>query len=117
MQCSHIKKITPEYGEFGLKFERVQCTKPEYKDGLCKRHYVLKMTKSLPWGERKEYRDVTEQEFNSGKPMLLKVRKEHVRYAYRKKQMCRWSEKQGVWIPESTIPMNYALYCVRKSVD
>ena len=108
-----MKRITPFYGGFGFIPEKEQCTKPEYKDGLCKQHYDKKVLKATPWGLRKGYRDVTEQEFISGKPMLMKKSTQHVRYALRRKQMCRWVEKKQAYMSDPTIPMDYTLYCVK----
>jgi hypothetical protein len=112
-----MKKITAIYGGFGFVPDKEQCTKPEYKEGLCKQHYDKKVLKHTPWGQREEYRDVTEQEFISGKPMLMKKSIQHTRYALRRKQMCRWVQKLNAYMPDATIPMDYTLYCVRKFIS
>jgi len=44
-----------------------QCTKPEYKDGLCKHHYDRKIAKSILYRDREGYREPTLDELKSGK--------------------------------------------------
>jgi hypothetical protein len=108
-----MKKITASYGGFGFKPDREQCTKPEFKDGLCSEHYHRRLLKLTPWGERPTYRDVTEEEFLRGKTMLLKSSNQHVQYSYRKGQMVVWSNKTGKWSP-SAMEADYTLYCVKR---
>lgn len=49
-----------------------QCTKPVYKDGLCKHHYDRKIEKAIKYQYREDYREPTFEELKSGKLLHLK---------------------------------------------
>jgi len=109
-----MKRITPFYGGFGFIPEKEQCMKSEFKDGLCKKHYENIALKKTPWGERPKYRDITEEEFLRGRPMMLKTSRQHIRYSFRNGYMCRWFEKLQKWIIDKQLVADFTLYCVKK---
>ena len=75
------KKIVDK--SFGIKSTWI-CTKPEYKDGLCKGHYDSKIRKQTPFKDRLGYREPTLLELKSGKRLYLKNMGSHGGFRYQK---------------------------------
>ena len=58
--------------KFWYGHSKRQCTKPEYKDGLCKYHYDRMVSKSTLYKDREGYREPTLNEMKSGKLIYFK---------------------------------------------
>lgn len=90
---------------------RWKCSKPDYKDGLCKGHYDLKQRKSIPFGEREGYREATMQDLQNGKVIFLKTMNSLNNYGghqYCKKKIVRFNTKK-----ETNLPINPSLFVIK----
>jgi hypothetical protein len=93
------------------KTYKSKCSKPDYKDGLCKHHFDRREAKLKNWIDRPEYREATQHDLDTGRS--LKLRNEHTHKLF----MCRrgvikwYSSKQNKYI-EVGIPADYNLFCV-----
>lgn len=86
------KVVITDKGWLGTS-ERL-CTKPEYKDGLCKHHYDRKIAKAIPFKDRPGYREPTLEELKSGKLLHLKERGSHGGYRFHKGVIINFSSEK-----------------------
>lgn len=108
--CSKINKITMrEMGVIGY----VQCSKPAYKDGLCKKHYDKSIHKQLPWGKRKEYREATQEDLNSNRSLKLKNTNAHHLFKVRDGVVYQFDSKANKYNIKTDRPIQLDLYCVK----
>lgn len=107
--CTHMNQLNMQgIGKIGKQ----QCTKPEFKDGLCKKHYDKKIVKELPWGNRSNYRQATMDDLKSGRSMKLKDIKWHFIYSYRKGIINRYYAKENIWKP-TDMSIDPEPFCVK----
>ena len=66
------KKIIKESHWLGGVSKR-HCLKPVFKEGLCAYHYKRSVAKAIPYGERKGYRQATQEDFDSMRNLKLKT--------------------------------------------
>lgn len=94
------------------KTHKSQCTKPVYRDGLCKKHYTQYRRKTTPWGERLDYRVITLAEMNKGK--YFKPRYTHVNRILRLRFGVIQEYKSSIDDWEDTdLEINPEAYCVK----
>ena len=106
--CSRIIKET---SFLGVKHKR-QCTKPIYKNGLCKSHYDKAKAKLVKWGDRHGYRDATEDDLKHGKHLKIKDQTIHTLYRCRKGVIERYHSKTDKWI-YTAISLDAEPFCVK----
>lgn len=99
--------------DFGVIGSR-QCSKPIYKDGLCKYHYDRSQYKQLPWGQRKEYREATQDDLNSQRSLKLKNTNAHHLFKMRDGVIWKFDRNTNRYdIQTDTLP-HFDLFCVKK---
>ena len=91
-----------------------RCGKPVFQDGLCHYHYTRMISKQRYWGDRKEYRTATVEDFERSRSLKLKASNVHHIYRYRKhdNSMLRYDSKTNKWIKTDVDP-NPELFCVK----
>lgn len=89
-----------------------QCTRPEYKDGLCKKHYDNNVRKLTNWGDRQDYRPCTIDEFNRSKSLKLKNSNQHNIYRFLGGLIKKYSPKEDKYV-ETNLPIDYTLFCIK----
>lgn len=94
------------------KTYKSKCTKPDYKNGLCKYHFDKHEAKLRNWIDRSEYREATQHDLDSGRSLKLKNENIHRIFICRKNTIKQYSPKQNKYI-EINIPADYNLFCVK----
>lgn len=89
-----------------------RCDKPEYKDGLCARHYKRAKEKQQNWGDRKTYRPATQEDLDRGRSLKLKATSVHAIYNCRGGEIKKYSAKEDKFI-STDIKADYNLFCVK----
>lgn len=94
------------------KTHKSKCTKPIYRDGLCKKHYTNYRRKLTPWGERRDYRVITLAEMHKGK--YFKPRYTHVHRVLRLRTGVIQEYHAGTddWY-DTELEINPDSYCVK----
>lgn len=103
------KKITQT--EFSIKVSWI-CKKPEYKDGLCKKHYDKMIHKALKWGDRPDYRPATQEDLDNDRSLKLRTSKEHILFKVRNGIVFRYYSKPGKYIAIDMDP-DPEIFCVK----
>lgn len=97
--------------DFGKTYKS-QCNEPEYKDGLCKRHYNNSIKKQLNWINRDTYRPATIEDILQGRSLKLRNSNQNNLFMLRKGVIKQETKKH----PYRWIDTNYAvdpnLFCV-----
>ena len=81
------------------------CTRPVFKDGLCKRHYERAVTKKIPWGLRHNYRPATREDLQ--RMVSLKLASECSNKLYRviNNEVHQYSSKLNSWVVTTIHPI------------
>jgi dissimilatory sulfite reductase (desulfoviridin) alpha/beta subunit len=106
--CSKIVKVSVR--DFGV-IGKLKCSKPDFKDGLCKHHYTRRNAKLINWMDRKGYRNATQHDLDTGRSMKLKHSHAHKLYQCRKGVIKIWSRADNKYI-ECGLPSDFNLFCV-----
>ena len=101
------KKIVDK--SFGIKSSWL-CKRPEYKDGLCKRHYEAKIRKQTLFKDRPGYRQPTLLELKSGKTLYLKNMGSHGGFSFRKGVITNDGK-------ETNLPVNPELFVIKDNIN
>jgi hypothetical protein len=94
------------------KTHKSRCTKPVYRDGLCKKHYTNYRRKMTPWGERRDYRVITLAEMQNGKYFKLKYSHTHKLLRLRTGVIQQYVSSTDSWI-DTDFEINPEAYCVK----
>ncbi len=94
------------------KTHKSQCTKPDYKDGLCKKHYDRRKEKLTNWIDRVGYREATQHDLDTGRSLKLKNEHTHRLFICRKDIIKEYNSNQSKYL-EINIPADFKLFCVR----
>lgn len=89
------------------------CNKPEFKEGLCKKHYTQNVNKTISWGDRNNYRSATLEDFNKRRSLKLKSSSTNNLFKYINGVIKQYSNKEGKYI-ECIIPVDVNLFCVKE---
>lgn len=87
------------------------CERLPEKNGMCAYHLAKRERRLTPWGERPEYRDITEGEFTRGKSMKIKDRTKHVIYRFRN-QVIQMQDRFGIWL-NTDLNLPYTAFCIK----
>ena len=93
------------------KTYKSKCNKPEYKNGLCKHHYNLSISKQINWIDRPNYKAATQEDFNKQRSLKLKNSNEHKLFMCQHGIMKEYSKKECKYV-QSSISADYTLFCV-----
>ena len=85
------------------------CTRPEYKDGLCKRHYDAKIWRQTPFKDRPGYKEPTLLELKSGRLLYLKNIGSHGGFKYCKGKIVTDYK-------ETSLPIDPQLFVIRDNL-
>ena len=96
--------------KYGMTFKR-QCTKPEYKNGLCKHHFDCLENRLTKWEDRDTYRPAIQKDLEIGRSLKLKGTNSNILYQCRKGEIKVWNKKQDKYIP-CGISADPSLFCV-----
>ena len=91
--------------------EHRQCEKPEFQNGLCKRHFKRQQEKLVNWGDRELYRPATQHDLDTGRSLKLKDSHVHRLYMCRNGKIKVFSAKTNKYV-EVSLPADYKLFCV-----
>lgn len=109
--CSKTIKITTrDWGVIGTRY----CSKPVYKDGLCRHHYDRSIYKQLPWGKRKEYQEATQEDLNDGRSLKLKNTSAHWLFKVKDGVVYQFDSKTNKYNIETARLPHFDLYYVKK---
>jgi hypothetical protein len=108
-ECSKI--VWHDMKDVG-KTHRSKCTKPVYRDGLCKKHYTNFRRKTTPWGERKEYRVITLAEMQRGKHFKLRYSHQHRMFRMRTGVIQEYKTSDDDW-HDTELEIDPEKYCVK----
>lgn len=110
--CTKWNLITFRGGVLSYK-ER--CSRPAIEgSNLCAYHAARAEQKSLPWGKRKDYQQVSHHVFfKSGLPMKLKTDVGNILYKNKNGVIHRFNKKLQIYEP-TNLPMDVNLFCIKK---
>ena len=103
------KTIQHNSREVGKTYKSV-CKLPEYKSGLCKKHYTQLERKTKNWIDREEYREATEKDLLEGRMLKLKYSNQNRNFQLRKSGL--YELVQSLTPIKSNIPIDPTLFCV-----
>lgn len=84
------------------KTYKSKCIKPVYKDGLCKKHYDKKITKSILFKDRHGYIEPTMKELKSGRLLYLAKAGSHGGFRYVKGVIVNFTSGKKTNLPIDT---------------
>lgn len=105
-----IRKVQHSARGIGKTYKS-QCPNPEYKDGLCQKHYTKQQEKALNWIERKQYRAATEKDISTIRQLKLKNTNQNRLFRCKNGKIEEYSSKENQYIP-TEMPVDYTLFCV-----
>lgn len=88
------------------------CSKPDFKEGLCKYHYTRNIEKQKNWIDRKNYRPATEEDLERGISLKLRSTNQHNIYKVIQGKVKIYSSKQDKYI-DSDLLSDFNLFCVK----
>lgn len=103
------KSIQHTSREFGKTYKSV-CKLPEFKSGLCKKHYKQLERKTKNWIDREEYRKATIEDLEQGRMLKLKHSNQNRNFQLRKSGL--YELVQSLTPIKSNIPIDHTLFCV-----
>lgn len=106
------KKVIHSMRDVGITHKTI-CGKPVYREGMCKHHYTNYRRKMTPWGERREYREITLEEMNRGKHFKLKHSHQHRLFRVRFGIIQEYYGGHDAWF-DTDMVIDPEKYCVKK---
>lgn len=105
--CTKITQHSAK--EIGNTYRSI-CKNPEYKAGLCKKHYHQLERKTKNWIDRDEYREATKEDLEQGRMLKLKYSNQNRCFQLRKSGL--YELVHSLTPIKSNIPIDYKLFCV-----
>lgn len=106
------KKIKHSMRDVGV-IAVTKCSKPIFKDGMCKKHYNNKLRKLINWGDRKEYEDATQEHLDFKRSLKLKNVNVNRLFKCNNNIIEEYNPKTNKYI-KTDIEPDFNLFCVKK---